>query len=448
MSTERYVAAIEIGSSKIVGMVGLTDGYKLNVLAVEQVKGIECVRFGIIQNLEETANRIAEILEKLEARPEIYPRRINSLFVGIGGRSMRSISSETEIILPEESEITTAILDDLKQQALRKSIDSSLEVVDALPRFYKVDSTITHTPTGRIGSKINATFDLIVCRPALQKNITRTIVEKLESNIQNMIVTPLAVSRVVVSETEKRLGCMLVDMGAETTTVIVFKDGNMQYYATLPLGSRNITRDLTSLSILEDRADEIKKISGNAKAIDSETSIEIEGIRQSEIARLVVARSEEIAANICQQIEYAGLTSKDLPAGIIAIGGGFQLKGMANLTAEQCNTKIRMGMFPPNITIEDTRATAYDIIQLASVLYVGATMSDVECLEKVVEEELPATGEAYEHTEELPKQTDAAKESNAEENKGSRMGLKFRDLMHRVKTAMTYKEEDDDADFQ
>jgi cell division protein FtsA len=430
-------------------MVGLTDGHKLNVLAVEQTKGIECVRFGIIQNPEETANRISDILDKLESRPEIHPRRINALYVGIGGRSMRSITSETEINLPEESEITTAILDELKQNALRKAIDSSLEVVDALPRYYKVDSTVTHTPIGRIGNKINATFDLIVCRPALQKNIGRTLIEKLDIEIPNMIVTPLAVSHVAVSDNEKKLGCMLVDMGAETTTVIIFKDGNMHYYATLPLGSRNITRDLTSLNILEDRADEIKKISGNAIAPDTESSIEIDGIRQSDISHLVVARAEEIAANICQQIEYAGLTSKDLPAGIIAIGGGFQLKGMPELTANQCNLKIRTGKIPPYINIEDTRANSYDIIQLSSVLYVGATMSDTECLEKVVEEELPATGDEFVHNEDLPAQNNNNNQDEKEssDKNSGKLELKFKNLFNRFKNAMTYKEDDDEDDL-
>ena len=82
--------------------------------------------------------------------------------------------------------------------------------------------------------------------------------------IQDYIVRPLAEAALVLTDDERRLGCMFVDFGAETTTVAIFKNDAPAYLVTLPMGSRNITIDLTSLNYIEERAEEIKRISGNA----------------------------------------------------------------------------------------------------------------------------------------------------------------------------------------
>ena len=163
-----------------------------------------------------------------------------------------------EINLPDDTEINDDILRRLRDQALSTAIDSSLEVVDAIPRVYMVGKSETRSPKGAIGNKIHATFDLIVCRPELRRNLQRTISDKLDININGFVVTALSTAQVLLTSEEKRLGCMLVDMGAETTTVSIYKDGSLRYFATLPMGGRNITRDITSLSLLEERAEDIK----------------------------------------------------------------------------------------------------------------------------------------------------------------------------------------------
>lgn len=394
MSEQRYVAAVEISSSKIIAAVGRTDGRgRLDVLAVEQMRGVESVRYGIIQNSKETASRLSNIIERLERRAEIAPRSIDSIFVGIGGRSMRSIQAEAQLRLPEETEITEKHIQDLKSQVENRPVDSSLEVVDSIPRAYMMGLSETQDPIGIIGDQIKATYDLIVCRKLLKKNINDTIKGKTNLEIAGFVVTPIAVSHLILKPEEKRLGCMLVDMGAETTTVMIFKNNHIQYYATLPLGSRNITRDIISLNILEERAEEIKKSSGCAVAPEIPSMIDLDGVPLKEINSRVVARSEEIVANIMEQIRYAGFTGNDLPGGIIAIGGGFNLSGMLDLVSTQCNMSVRRGSLPSYVSIEDPKAPAFEIIEVASVLYAGATLTDKECLSRKEQEALPVNGD-------------------------------------------------------
>lgn len=395
MSDDRYVAAIEISSSKIVAAVGLmhADG-RLDVIASEQEKGVEGVRYGIIQNLEETSMRITRVLERLQRKPSIAPRVITGLYVGMSGRSLRGITTEVELNLPDDTEIDDKILERLHALALGTAIDSSLEVVDAIPRIYKVGKSETHSPKGAIGNRIMATYDLIVCRPEMRRNLMRTIDDKLGIGIEGFVVTALSTAQVLLTSEEKRLGCMLVDLGAETTTVSIYKEGSLRYFATLPLGARNITLDITSLNVLEERAEEIKLTSGNAMNLDVASNLNMNGIEMAKVSNLIVARSEEIVANIVEQLNYAGLKDSDLPGGLICIGGGTKLNGMIELLGRQTDLSVRRGVLPGYIHLEDSKAPLSEILQVTSVLYSGGSEGEGDCLELPGANELPVTGQS------------------------------------------------------
>lgn len=395
MSNERYVAAVEVSSSKIVAVVGkIDDEGQFEVIASDHERGVESVRYGIVQNLEETAVRIDRILQRLERKPAIAPHTITSVFVGLSGRSLRSISTTVSLTLPNDTEITQAILDQLNTQARQTDIDSSLTVVDAIPRTYTIGKYETTSPRGMVGSDITATFDLIVCRPEIQRNLTRTLTEKVKVDVKGFLVTALSAASVTLSQEEKRQGCMLVDMGAETTTVTIYKKGSLAYFATLPMGGRNITRDITSLNVLEEKAEDIKTTSGNAIASETQSSMNIGGLKMSEVQSIIVARAEEIVANIIEQISYAGLKEADLPGGIVCIGGGSRLNGIMDLLAQKTGLNVRRGQLPAYISISDTRAQQVDTLQAISLLYIGATNSTDSCLEILPQDELPATGVA------------------------------------------------------
>lgn len=392
--SERYIAAVEISSSKIIVSIGKTsvEG-QLEVVAMEEESTLDVVKYGIIQNPEETSIRVSRLLSRLENRPEVSPRKIKSVFVGLSGRSLKSITTEVSLNLPEDTEITEDLIRRLREDAKRKAIDNTLEVIDAVPRIYTVGKTETHSPKGAIGNYIEATYDLIVCRPELKRNLTRTIPDKLGIKIEGFVVTALATGHLILTPDEKRLGCMLVDMGAETTTVSIYKKGGLRYFATLPFGGRNITRDITSLNVLEEKAEQIKQTYGNAMGADIISPSNINGIKQSDINNLVVARSEEIVANIMEQIEYADLKETDLPGGIICIGGSARLQGMLDLLEQQSGLPVRRGQMPGYVHVDESLYTSKNMLQFVSVLYAGATLSKQECLEMPVIEEVPSAGE-------------------------------------------------------
>lgn len=381
MNGKEYIAAIEISSSKIIGAVGVVEtSGKLKVLAVEQEECVDIVRYGIIQNLEEVSLRVTRIIEKLNRNKMVAPRTIKGVFVGLSGRSMHSVASDVKILFPEQTEISGEILRRLREDALSNASLQNHTVVDVIPRSYVVDKLETRSPKGSIGSSISAIYDIIVCRRELTQNLTRTLVDKVGLKIKKFIVTPVASANLILTDEEKRLGCMLVDFGAETTTVCIYKNGSLRYYSTIPLGGRNITRDITSLSVLEERAEEIKRTSGKAVS-ESHSTLNVSGIKLSDVSDLVVARAEEIVANVIQQIFYAGLEEKDLPAGIICIGAGSNLGSLLELVESQSGLTARLGHLSAKIDASDIRMKRLEAIQVSAILAAGAQSDDAECLE-------------------------------------------------------------------
>ncbi|MBD5196455.1 MAG: cell division protein FtsA [Bacteroidales bacterium] len=392
MTDDRYVAALEISSSKIIAVVGrMRPGGQLDILASEQEKEVESVRYGVIRNLEEAATRIARIISKLERKPMVAPRKITSIFVGLSGLSLKSIPSKTLLTLPDDTEITEEVIKRLLTQARSTAIDSSLEVIDAVPRFYVVGKQKTMSPVGTVGNSISTDFDLIVCHPEIKNNLIRTVRDKRGIPIKGVVVTALAVGQIVLSAEQKRYGCMLVDMGAETTTVSIYRSGHLHYFATLPLGGRNITRDLSTANLLEERAEDIKIKAGSAILRDSSASLVSSGVDAHLVSNIIIARSEEIVTNIIKQFDYAELDpAKDIPGGIVLIGGASKLNGMIELLTEKSGLNVTRGVLPSYIHLEDVKISGPEIIEVASILYAGASGNDATCLE--IPQELPKMG--------------------------------------------------------
>ncbi len=379
---QKYIVAVEIGSSKVKGAVGtVDDNGVMTVRAIEEETLIDCVRYGCIQNVEEVSNRVTRIIRKIENR--VSPRKVRGVYVALGGRSLCSSTREVERQYSDEVEITERIIDQLKKEALATGF-SDRDVVEVIPREFTVDNMAMANPIGAFGQHISATLNLVSCKPQIKRNLNRVLGERLQLKINGYVVRPVAVADLVLSEDEKRLGCMLVDFGAETTTVSIYKGGTLQYLVTIPLGSRNITRDITTLNFLEERAEEIKKAVGNANASEANRrKPSADGIDSTEINGYVQARAGEIVANIIEQVNYAGFKTVDIPGGIVVVGSGAKLKGFNALLETQSKLKVRSGAPSNMIPIADGRIQPNDAVDVIAILVAASKTSPVECMEMV-----------------------------------------------------------------
>lgn len=375
---EKNIVALEIGSSKIKGAVGRIDSRGvLTVHAVEEEPICDLVRNGVVSNVEEVANVAARILSRLESR--MTPRKIASLYLSIGGRSMCSMQCDVERQLPDEMEITDMLLRQLKSEAAMTDVNERV-LLEVIPREYMVDKVVVQRPRGTFGRNVRMNANMLTCRPQLKRNLDRIVSEKLQLKVRGYVVRHRAEGDLVVTDEEKRLGCMLVDFGAETTTVSIYKNGRMQYLATLPIGSRNITRDITKLNYLEEQAEELKREVGHAMGGKTVSASAASGVDVTAVNNYVGHRAGEIIANINAQIGYAGLKAADLPAGIILVGRGARLRGFSERLASVTGLKVHGGnIVVPQVVISDTRISPSDAVDVLSVLYAVALTDGMEC---------------------------------------------------------------------
>ncbi|MDE5813268.1 MAG: cell division protein FtsA [Muribaculaceae bacterium] len=439
MATDRYIAALEISSSKVIGAVGAVGkSGQLEILAVEQEKSSDSVRYGHIQNIEETSTLINRVLDRLERRPNIAPREVTGVYVGISGRSLRNIEKEVSMNLPDDTVITDSILDRLKSMAMEAEIDNSLAVVDAVPRIFTVGRNETHRPKGQMGNHISAIYDLIVARPEMTNKLKKVVSDKLGLDIKGIVVTPIATADIALNEHEKKIGCMLVDIGAETTSVTIYTRGNLVYYATLPFGGRNITLDLKALNVIEDKAEELKVTFGHALSPSVPSQETISGIPLSKISNYVVARAEEIVANIAEQLRYAGMTDKDIPEGIVVCGGGARLNGMTDLISKFTGMKVRIASYPDFIRLSDINGQGMESLQVSAIMYEATKRPDDDCLQIPAPPEPTAEGSGSDIPEPEPEPE--------EPKKKRKKGGFFKKIGETLGRAFTPIGEDDEGD--
>lgn len=398
---ERYIVAFEIGSSKVRGAIGLAKpGGVVDVIAVEEERLIDKVRYGIIQNME-VSNALSLVAERLEAYPQVEPRQITGAYVGLGGRTLWSTSVDVSLDLGEETEITPPIIEDLCRQA-EATVESDRDVVDVVPVRFTVNNKTQNTPIGTFGNQVGARMTVLSCAPQLKRMLRKVVEERLKLDIIDYVTCSLAEADMTLTDDERRLGCMFVDFGAETVTVAIYKNGTPAYVATLPIGSRNITLDLTR-NRTEERAEEIKIAVGNALNTPEPARHGVgavaDDIDTTEINNYVHARADEIIANIIAQVDYAGFRAEDLHDGIIIVGGGARLRGFNELLAQQSKMKVRMGTLPSMVRLTDGSVSGTGSLDVISILFAAAQDSPEECLSELPDEEEAAAGGATNYDE-------------------------------------------------
>ena len=367
-NTSPYIVAIEIGSSKIKGAVGQIDSS-----GVLTVKGIEeekqhpnFVRYGCVQNVMEVANELNRVMTKLNNR--ISPEKISAVYLGVGGRSLKTTPATLGMSLANDTEVTHEIVSNLLDRA--RPASSEVELLAVEPEDFLVDGKSQGVdPVGVLGREISAKVKIVSCRSQLMRNLKLAVNEKLNIDINGYVVRPMAMADLVLTVDEKRLGVMMVDCGAETTTVAIYKKGVLAYLATIPLGSRHITRDLTALlPYTDERAEELKRVVGTANAMEAHRAT-MDEVDTTQINNIVSARSAEIITNINAQLEYAGVAASDLPAGIVVVGGGSMLRGFAEELSKITTLGVRRGALPAIVRMSGAKISTGEDLDVISLLY-------------------------------------------------------------------------------
>ena len=332
-ANEPIIVAVELGTSRISGIAGKKKDGSFQILAYAEEQTTACIKRGLVYNVEKTTNSIRKVVEMLS---QTLGQKVYRVYVGIGGQSVRSIRKKVPRNMLEQTSITAAHIEELRKESMDINIPD-YELLENIPQGYIIDSSPTDDPQGVYGSNIEGEFLNIVARKQLRGNI-QTCFNNVGIEIAGTKLSPIELAKNVLTEHEKRAGCAMVDLGAGTTTVVVYKQNIIRYLVTVPIGFNNIIDDLKTLLQIEDKeATDVLIKFGNAY-IDPEEDVSdmlkekyktSNGNMKSVIGihEIIHARLTEIIANAVVQIVNSGF-SDVLLAGIVITGGGANMKNI------------------------------------------------------------------------------------------------------------------------
>jgi len=353
MPKERIIAGLDIGSSKMTTIVATLSGEgKISVIGVATVpsKGI---KKGVVVDIDEAVEAIAKSLEGAE---RMAGYAVSSAYVLVNGTHISSLNSHGVVaVAHQEGEISSSDVERVTEAAQAISIPSSREIIHVLPRGFIVDSQDgIRDPVGMSGIRLEVETNIISGSTTVMRNLVKCV-QQVGIDVEDLVFGGIASAQAVMTDTEKELGAVLVDIGGGTTDILVFEDGSPAYAAVLPIGGQNITNDLAiGLRTSLENAEKIKEKMATLSAGDlpagrqgtqldvADLGLETGVIALKKLDEIIEARLQEIFSLVALEIKKSGFGGK-LPAGIVLCGGAAETAGMAEVAKKVLKMPVRLG---------------------------------------------------------------------------------------------------------
>ena len=356
MSKPRFIASLDIGSSKIRTVVGTIDE-KSNVpniigVGVAPSTGL---RKGSVIDVEET---IISITASLEDAERMAGEPINHIFLGLGGSHIESLNSKGVIAVSHAgNEITEDDVDRVLEAAQAVSIPSNRRILRIIPKSFTVDEQKgIKYPVGMTGIRLEVEAHIVTGLVPAIKNIEKCVLQA-GVDIDDVIPTCLAAPEAVLSKRQKELGVVVIDVGCGGTSVSVFEEGTTLHTAILPIAGESVTNDIAiGLRTSIDTAEKIKIEYGTCMPEDINdrenidlslvSKIDTHNVSKKHMAEIIQARYHEtfvLVKDELAKIHRDGM----LPAGIVLTGGAVKMPGTIDLARETLNLPVQIG-FPQN----------------------------------------------------------------------------------------------------
>ena len=405
---------LDIGTTKIVAMIGQTNEYnKMKILGVGKSISLGVHR-GVVNNITQTIQSIQQAVSEAE---ELSGIKVDGVTVGIAGQHIRSLQ-HSDYITRNNSEqvIDETDIEKLINQVHKLVMLPGEEIIHVLPQEFKVDGQAEiKEPIGMYGGRLEANFHVVVGQVSSIRNIGRCI-KSAGLDLDGITLEPLASANAVLSNEEKEAGVALIDIGGGTTDLAIFKDGIIRHTAVIPFGGNVITEDIKEgCSIIEKQAELLKVKFGSAWPGENKENeiVSIPGLRGRDpkeislknLSKIIHARTVEIIEQVYLEIKNYGHEEqkKKLIAGIVLTGGGSQLKHLKQLVEYVTGMDTRVG-YPNEHLAGDTDKNVTSPLYATAV---GLVMDGLSKNEKNTTENLEL---------ENSNEEDGVIESNEEDN--------------------------------
>ena len=344
--TVRYAVGLDVGTENVRTVVAsLTKEGQLSIVGYNEAKNTG-MRKGVLANLAGPADAIDKMLGEVE-RMSGY--EIHSATVSINGSQLLTTKTEGMIAVGTvEHEINEEDLYRVEDVAVTGRVPANREILDVIPFGYSIDGQEgVRDPIGMTGARLEMKANVV---SALQPNCTnlRRAMEGAKLEVERIIPSVVAGARAVLNERQKENGVAVVDLGAATTGVAIYEEGDLQYVGVVPAGSNNITNDLAiCLEINTEVAEEIKRryVTGSfsgEKDIVIKVNREEMVFEREKVDEVVRARLAEIFEKVKKELKKAGY-EKRLPEGAVLIGGGAKMRDIEVFAKTALEMSVKIG---------------------------------------------------------------------------------------------------------
>lgn len=350
-SRPRPIVGLDIGTTKVCAIIGeVSESGVVDIIGVGTAPS-EGLRKGVVVNLESTVKSIAKAIEEAEL---MSGTEVSSAYVGIAGGHIKGINSRGVIAVGrQDREITQADVDRVIDAARAVSIPMDREVIHVLPQEFIVDDQDgIKDPVGMSGVRLEAEVHIVTGAVTSAQNLVRAV-NRAGFEVDDIALEPLASSFAVLTEDEKELGVVLVDIGGGTTDMALFVEGSIWQTEVLAVGGGNVTRDISvGLRTPINEAEQIKLRYGCALTdmVKPEEEIEVpsvggrkaKNLPRQVLVEIIQPRLEEIFLLLSREIKKTGY--EDLvAAGVVLTGGASAMDGVQELAERILDMPVRIG---------------------------------------------------------------------------------------------------------
>lgn len=344
------LVSLDIGTSKVVAIVAELKGeghYEVIGLGQADSKGL---KKGVVVNIEATVQSIQRALEEAELMADC---KITNVFTGIAGSHIRSFNSSGMVAI-KDKEVTQTDVARVIETAKAINIPTDQQVLHILTQEFIIDGQEdVREPIGMSGIRLEVKVHIVTGAVSAAQNIVKCV-RRCGLEVNDLILQPLASSLAVLTEDEKELGVVLVDIGGGTTDIAIFSEGAIRHTAVIPIAGDQITSDVAmALRTPTPDAEDIKVSYGIAKQAlaDPDEMIEVPGLgergprtlsRQA-LAAVVEPRVEELFSLVQQVVRESGYEEL-LSSGVVLTGGAAMMPGMVELGEDIFLKPVRIGV--------------------------------------------------------------------------------------------------------
>jgi cell division protein FtsA len=347
---KNLIVGLDIGTSKVVAVVAevLPNGrHEVIGLGQHDSKGL---KKGVVVNIEATVESIQRALEEAELMADC---QIRNVWTGIAGSHIRSFNSSGMVAI-KDKEVTATDVARVIETAKAVNIPTDQQLLHTVPQEFMVDNQEgVREPIGMSGIRLEVKVHIVTGAVSAVQNIVKCI-RRCGLEVTDLILQPMASADAVLTDDEKELGVVLVDIGGGTTDIAIFTEGAIRHTAVIPIAGDQITNDIAmALRTPTGEAEEIKVRYGIAKQVlaDPTDVFDVPGLgdrgartlsRQA-LSAVIEPRVEELFSLVHQVVRESGF-EEVLSSGIVLTGGTAQLPGIAELAEDIFLKPARIGM--------------------------------------------------------------------------------------------------------